>query len=94
MSAEQRRLNRQFLAVKASQLIQDRLGGAGTVEDTVQHVRIASLSSIAEARSVWDFLVSKGIASAEQREAFLDKAFNDLLDMIESHAHALQPGRG
>lgn len=83
MSAYRRAL-RQQKALQATMLIQERLGGASA--DAVLHVRMASLSAIAEARSVWDFLVTKGLATEAQREDFLDKAFDDLLAQIESAA--------
>jgi hypothetical protein len=83
----QRRLMRQHKAVRCAQLIKEKLGGDSP--NQVEDIRVAALSAIAEARSVWDFLISKGLASVSQRETFLDKAFDDLLGQIESHAAAL-----
>lgn len=83
----QRRALRQHKAVQAALLIEQKLGGNGSRK--VEDIRIAALSSIAEARSVWDFLVSKGLATAEQREDFLDKAFDDLLAQIETAAASI-----
>lgn len=86
---EQRRQVRQFKAFKAMRMIQERTGAV-----VPEHVMVASLSSIAEARSVWDFLVSKGLASARQREEFLDKAFDDLLALTESQASKIATPQG
>lgn len=85
--SDQRRLLRQMKAAQAALLIQERLGGNSP--RSVEDIRIAALSSIAEARSVWDFLVTTGVATQAQREDFLDRAFDGILAQVESAANKI-----
>ena len=83
--SELRRRGRQMKAVMAGQLIAKRLGALNTHE-SVEHVRIASLASIAECRALWRFLIERGMATEAQREDYLDKGYDEVLAQVEGKA--------
>lgn len=82
---QERRRSRQMKAVMAGNLIRNKLGAIDTRE-SVEHVRIAALGSLAETRGLWMFLIEKGLATEEDREDYLDKGYNTILAQIEGHA--------
>lgn len=82
---EGRRRARQLKAVMAAQTIAQRLG-PGTAKDRVEEIRIACLSAVAEARSVWDFLLSKRIATEAEHQDFLDRGFESVLAQVQGRA--------
>lgn len=80
-----RRHARQMKAVQAGMAIARQVGGLD-VRESVEHVRIAALSSIAESRAVWAFLLERGIATEKQHQDYLDKGFDSVLAQIEGKA--------
>lgn len=89
-----RRKARQMKAVSAGMLIADRLGPGG---QSVGEVRIAALGAIAEARAVWAFLIERGMATEAQRQDYLDKGYDSVLNQVQGKAAEIMvhdAGRG
>ena len=84
MSAARQR-ERQIKAVQAGMTIQRQIGAMDT-RDAVEHVRIAALAAIAETRGMWRFLIERGFATEAERQDYLDKGYNDLLDQVNGKA--------
>jgi hypothetical protein len=84
MSHERQRA-RQLKAVTAGMTIQRQIGLMDT-RDSVEHVRIAALAAIAETRGMWRFLVERGLATEAQRQDYLDKGYDDLLEQVNGKA--------
>lgn len=79
----QRQMARSQLCFQAGVLIRDRLGGSiGPIEERLEHVRIAALSSVAEARAVMHALKLKGILTDAEEQDCLDFGYRNLLDQI------------
>lgn len=76
---------RQMKAVTAGLTIQRQIGMMDTRE-AVEHVRIAALAAIAETRGMWRFLVERGLATEAQRQDYLDKGYDELLDQVNGKA--------
>lgn len=76
---------RQMKAVTAGMVIQRQIGMMDTRE-AVEHVRIAALAAIAETRGMWRFLVERGLATEAQRQDYLDKGYDELLDQVNGKA--------
>lgn len=82
---ERRRIQRQQMCFQAGMLIRDKLGGSiGPIEERLEHVRIAALGAVAEARSVMHALIAKGLITEREREDFLDLGYQSLLAQISS----------
>lgn len=84
MSRERQRA-RQMKAVQAGMTIQRQIGVMDP-HAAVEHVRIAALAAIAETRGMWRFLVERGIATEAQRQDYLDKGYDELLDQVNGKA--------
>lgn len=80
-----RRAARALKAVMAGRLIAERLGPM-TSSAKVEEVRIACLGAVAECRGIWDFLIARGIATEEQRQDFLDRGYDSVLEQVQGAA--------
>lgn len=88
-----RRKARQLKCTVAGMHIQQRLGGLDTRQQ-VEHVRIAALAAIAETRSLWTFLIERGLATEAMRQDYLDKGYDSLLAQVEGKAAELMVADG
>ena len=94
---DRRRLARQQLCFQAAVIIRDKLGGSqGPLEERMEHVRIAALGAVAEARAVMHALVAKRLITEREREDFLDLGYQSLLAQISNGqgAKVFEPGHG
>lgn len=83
--SDDRRKSRQLKAVTAGMLINQRLGHQDTRE-AVSEIRIATLAAVAEARSVWMFLLDKGLATKAQHQDYLDRGYDSMLAQVQGNA--------
>lgn len=81
--SEQRRRARQVMVVSACMTMEAKLGDQSP-KQAASEIRIAAISAIAEVRSVWEFLLAKGLATEAQRQDALDRAYTGLLAQVES----------
>jgi len=86
-----RRAARMHKAVMAGMMIQQKLGGID-VRESIEHVRIASLASLAECRGLWRFLIERGLASEAQYQDYMDKGYAEVLAQIEAAATQVYVG--
>ena len=94
---EQRRLQRQMKVFSAATAIRDKLGGSvGPVEERLEHVRVAALGAVAEARAAMRALVANKFISERQAQDFLDWGYDDLLRQIDAGlaAKVFEAGHG
>jgi len=94
---DRRRIVRQQMCFQAGLIIREKLGGSmGPIEERLEHVRIAALGAVAEARSVMHALVAKGLITEREREDFLDLGYQSLLAQISNGqgAKVFDPGHG
>ena len=69
----QRRIGRQQKCFQAALIIREKLGGSvGPIEERLEHVRVAALSSVAEARAVMHAVRLKGLISEREEQECLD----------------------
>lgn len=78
---EQRRTQRQMKAFQAARLIKERLGPT-TDAESLEHVRIAALSAVAECRAAMHALVTKGLASPREVQDYLDFGYDSILEQL------------
>ena len=71
-------------AMMAFQILTDIVRRTGT--SSVEHVHIAALASIAETRSLWLYLIDRGLANEAQHQDYLDRGYEDLRRQVESAA--------
>lgn len=80
-----RRVLRQQMCFQAALLIREKLGGSmGPIEERLEHVRVAALGSVAEARGVMHALRAKGLITEREEQDALDWGYTSLLQQIES----------
>ena len=94
---DRRRLARQQLCFQAGVIIRDKLGGSqGPLEERMEHIRIAALGAVAEARAVMHALVAKHLITEREREDFLDLGYQSLLAQISNGqgTKVFEPGHG
>lgn len=96
MNAERRRARQQRVAV-AGMTLARRLATLDT-RQAVDEVRIGLIAAIAETRAMWRFMIERGLATDAEREDYLDKGYQEVLDQIEGKAGEIfvegQVGRG
>lgn len=80
---EDRRRARQMMVVHACMIISEKLGDQSP-KDAASEIRVSAVAAIAEARSVWEFLLARGLATEEQRQDALDRAYRGLLGQVET----------
>lgn len=81
----QRRVLRQQMCFQAALLIREKLGGsAGPLEERMEHVRVAAIGAVAEARGVMHALRVKGLITEREEQDALDWGYTSLLQQIES----------
>lgn len=79
----QRRLMRQQKCFQSATLIREKLGGAlGPIEERLEHVRVAALGAVAEARSVMHALRLKGLITEREEQDCLDWGYQSLLQQV------------
>lgn len=80
---EQRRLVRQTQCFRAAVTIRDKLGGSiGPIEERLEHLRVATLGSVAEAWAVMHALKVKGIITEREEQDCLDWGYSELVRRI------------
>ena len=85
----QRRLARQQKCFQACVIIRDKLGGSvGPVEERLEHVRVAALGAVCEARAVMHALRVKKVISEREEQDFLDWGYQCVLEQITGGAGA------
>lgn len=96
MSAE-RRIARQQKCFQAAILIRQKMGGsAGPVEERMEHVRVAALGAVAEARAVMHVLKLKGLITERDEQDALDWGYDSLLAQLNAGqgARIFEAGHG
>jgi hypothetical protein len=84
MSTE-RRIARQQKCFQAGIIIREKLGGsAGPLEERMEHVRIAALGAVAEARAVMHALRVKGLITEREEQDYLDWGYDSLLAQLNA----------
>lgn len=79
----QRRQSRQLMVFKAGVTIRDHLGGSGSsTEDKLEHIRVAALGAVCDARAVMFALRAKGIITEREEQDYLDQGYKSVLDQI------------
>lgn len=82
---EGRRRARQLKLYTAVTLINQRVGNV-TLEESISHVQIAALSSLAETRGLWEFMLKRGLITKEAHQDYLDMGHELVLAAIEQRA--------
>lgn len=78
----QRRAARQMKCFHAAMMIKSRLDGSTKTDERLEHVRIAALGAVAEARAVLHAMVLKGVLTDREAQDCLDWGYDDLLAQI------------
>jgi hypothetical protein len=80
-----RRIARQQKCFQAGLIIREKLGGStGPIEERLEHVRVAALGAVAEARAVMHVLKSKGLISEREEQDALDWGYDSLLAQLSA----------
>jgi hypothetical protein len=96
MSTE-RRIGRQQKCFQAATIIREKLGGsAGALEERMEHVRVAALGAVAEARAVMHILKAKGLINERDEQDALDWGYDSLLAQLSAGqgARIFEAGHG
>jgi hypothetical protein len=81
MNYDERHRARALKIVGAANLIRRRVGNS-----TPEELQIAQLATISEMKGLWQALLDKALITEEQRQGYLDRGAQELLNQIESHA--------
>jgi hypothetical protein len=86
----ERRKHRQLLVFNAAVMIREHLGGSeGKLEERMEHVRIAALGAVCDARAVFIALRAKGLITEREEQFFLDQGYQAVLAQIEQGMKAM-----
>jgi len=76
---------RQQKCWQAAVIIREKLGGSnGELEERMEHVRVAALGSVAEARAVMHILRMKKIITEREEQDALDWGYDSLLSQLQA----------
>lgn len=95
--SNERRVMRQQKCFQAAIIIREKLGGSsGPVEERMEHIRVAALGAVAEARSVMHALRVKGIITEREEQDALDWGYESLLAQLSAGqgAKVFEAGHG
>jgi hypothetical protein len=84
----ERRRSRMMKCAHAAMQIAQRSGGLSAI-DRAEEIRVAALAAIAETRSLWFFLIERGMATEAQRQDYLDKGYDDMLRQVDEYLGTL-----
>jgi len=80
---EDRRKSRQIKLVAGAMQLRERYAAiTATTDAKLDEMRLVCLSAEAGNRALWLFMKAKGMVSEAERQDWLDKGVNDLLDQI------------
>lgn len=83
--SNERRVMRQQKCFQAAIIIREKLGGSsGPVEERMEHIRVAALGAVAEARSVMHALRVKGLITDREEQDALDWGYESLLAQLSA----------
>lgn len=95
--SNERRVMRQQKCFQAAIIIREKLGGSsGPVEERMEHIRVAALGAVAEARSVMHALRVKGLITEREEQDALDWGYESLLAQLSAGqgAKVFEAGHG